>query len=99
MSWRQQIEAVLCAIFLLASIAAVAIRTLVLDVVSLESETRLVNDQVSQPTRANRLNTTSRAKEPQSRLTRFSQSSSLEITSLGDEGSLWDEGPVYDLSR
>jgi hypothetical protein len=98
MGWRYQIEAVLCAVLLLASTIVVGIRTLAAHFASLEFETELIEHQVAQPTLSS-LNTTSRAKAPPIRKPRVSQSSSLEITSQVDEGSLWDQGPPYDLSK
>jgi hypothetical protein len=99
MSRREQIKAVVCAILLLASVVAVAIRVLAGDIASVEFKAGLVDNPVPDPTLANRLNTTSMAKAPPIRKPQVSQSSSLEILSPGDEGSLWDEGPAYDLSR
>jgi hypothetical protein len=94
MSWHHQLEAVLCAILLLASIFAVAIRPLVIGVVGVEVSVGLSTDQVPKP-RANPLNTMRKA--PPIIVPRLSQSP-LEIN-LGDEGSLWDAGPAYDLSQ
>ena len=95
-NWRKQIETVLCAAFVLAGVVAATIRILALVVPSVEFKTKMVGNPASEPTLANRLNTTSLAKAPPRRV---SQSSPFEIISPGDEGSLWDEGPVYDLSR
>jgi hypothetical protein len=94
MSWHHQLEAVLCAILLLASILAVAIRPLVVGIAGVEVNIGLSTDQVPKP-RANPLNTMSKA--PPIIIPRPSQSP-LEMNP-GDEGSLWDEGPAYDFRK
>jgi len=86
MRWRHQIEAVLCAVFLLTTIVVVAVKTLAPGTAASKSN--------PQAPLANRLSITSRAKVPPA-----ARYLSLEDSTTGDEGSLWDEGPAYDLSR
>jgi hypothetical protein len=96
MCWRQQIAAGLCAAFLLAGIVAFAIKAVAFDVGS--GKLKLANEDRSgsQPTFASNKNTTSRAKAAPRRLLPFPQ---LEIVSPGDVGSLWEDGPAFDLSH
>jgi hypothetical protein len=89
MRWRQQIAADLCAAFLLAGMVAVAIRAVAFDAGS-------GNRSVSQPTLASNENTTSWAKAAPRRLLPIPQ---LELVPPGDVGSLWEDGPAFDLSH
>ena len=92
MDWRYQFEAVLCAILLLSSILLVSVRSLgVSPAIGGTS-----SDQV-QRAKANSHNITSWTKQrkPISRLPH--QIPELETST--DAGSLWDQGPAYDLSR
>jgi len=85
MRWRRQMEALLCAAFLLATFVTVAIRTLAPVTASVGL---VLPDQ---------LNTSSKAKAPSGRATRFT---SFEIETPWDKGSFWDdEAPAYDLSQ
>jgi hypothetical protein len=99
MKWRQQIGAALCGIFFLGVIAAVAIRTMAPGVARGEFKSDSADTPASQLMFANHLNTTSRVKTQPIRPRLLPQPSPLEFTSPGDVGSLWDEGPAYDLSR
>ena len=94
MSWRHQIEAVLCAVFLLATIVVVAVKTLVPGIAASQSKSDWTEDSISEVLLTNPSKITSRAKLP-----RATPYSSLEGSTTGDEGSLWDEGPAYDLSQ
>ena len=85
MGTRKQIGALLCAILLLASLAAIAIRSL----------TPVTANDQPVATAAKNLNTTNRAKAP---LPRYLEVPSFEITTR-DEGALWDEGLAYDISE
>ena len=84
MRWRRQIEALLCAVLLLATLATVAIRTLA---------PVTAGDGVAL---ADQLNISSKPKAPPGRA-RFT---SFEIETPWDKGSFWDdEAPAYDLSQ
>jgi len=96
MSWRQQVATGLSAIVLLATIVVLEIHALAYDARSVELKLEPEDRSASQPMFASHANTTSWAKVSPRRL---SQSLSLEIISPRDEGSLWDDGPIYDLSR
>jgi hypothetical protein len=63
MSWRHQLEAVLCAILLLASMLLVAVRSLVVSSASGGVKFGVLTDQVRSD-RSNSRNTMSRAKDP-----------------------------------
>jgi hypothetical protein len=89
MRWRQQIAADLCAAFLLAGMVALAIRAAAFNAGS-------GNPSVSQPTLASNENTTSWAKPAPQRLLPIPQ---LELVPQGDVGSLWEDGPAFDLSH
>ena len=89
MRWRQQIAAGLCAAFLLAGMVAVAIKAVAFDAGG-------GNRSVSQPTLASNENTTSWAKAATRRLLPIPQ---LELVPPGDVGSLWEDGPAFDLSH
>jgi len=86
MNWRHQFEGVLCATLLLAGILLVVVR-------SLGASAAIGSDQVQ---RVN-TNTTSWPKRP--KLISRSWQPTPELESPTDVGSLWDQGPVYDLSR
>lgn len=92
MRWRQQIAAGLCAAFLLAGMVAIAIKAVAFDAG--------MNRSVSQPTLASNENsnenTTSWAKAAPRRLLPIPQ---LELVPPGDVGSLWEDGPAFDLSH
>jgi len=89
MRWRQQIAAGLCAAFLLAGMVAVAIKAVAFNAGS-------GNCSVSQPTLASNESTTSWAKAAPQRLLPIPQ---LELVPPGDVGSLWEDGPAFDLSH
>ena len=93
MSWRHQLEAVLCAILLLASIVLVAVRSVVVSPASGGVDVGVVTDPV-QSDRGNPRNTMSRAKEPE-----LTPRLSPELEAPTDLGSLWEDGPAYDLSQ
>ena len=96
MGWRHQLEALLCAILLLASIFFFAARLLVASPASGEAKVEVSTDQL----RSNRRhvdNTTSRAKDP--KLTARLSQGGPELPAPADLGTLWDEGPAYDLSQ
>ena len=85
MRWRRQIEALLCAVLLLATLVTVAIRALA---PVTAGDALVLPDQ---------LNISSKAKAPPGRATR---STSFEIETPWDKGSFWDdEAPAYDLSQ
>jgi hypothetical protein len=86
MNWRHQFEGVLCATLLLAGILLVVVRTL-------GASAAIGSDQVQ---RVN-ANTTSWPKRP--KLISRSWQPTPELESPTDVGSLWDQGPVYDLAR
>ena len=92
MGWRHQLEALLCAILLLASVFFFAARLLVASPASGEVKV----DQLRSD-RRNVDNTTSRAKDP--KLTSRLSQDGPEFPAPADLGSLWDEGPAYDLSQ
>jgi hypothetical protein len=96
MSWRHQLEAVLCATLLLASILLVALHSLVVSPASGEVKAEASADHVRND-RGNSGNTTSRAKDPKLRPRLLQNPPELEAPT--DLGSLWDEGPTYDLSQ
>jgi hypothetical protein len=60
MDWRHQLEALLCAAFLLASMIAIAIRPLVVSVANVEVKVGLSTEGVPRP--GADLNVTSKAK-------------------------------------
>jgi len=95
MCWRQQIAAGVCAAFLLAGIVAFAIKAVAFEAGSGKLELANEDRSGSQPTFASNKNATSRAKAVPRRLFPFPQ---LEIVSPGDVGSLWEDGPAFDLS-
>jgi hypothetical protein len=97
MSWRAHIATLLGGIILLAGLVALTTRPVVVGDTGVTLKTGLSSDQILQPKIANRLNATSLPKTIRSRPPEVS--TSFEIPSFGDEGSLWDEGPVYDLSQ
>jgi hypothetical protein len=97
MSWRAHIATVLGGTILLAGLIAITTRPVVVGVTGVTLKTGLVSDQILQPKIANRLKGTSLPKTIPGRTPEIS--TSFEIPSFGDEGSLWDEGPAYDLSR
>jgi hypothetical protein len=86
MSWRHHIEAVLCAVLLLATIIVVAVKTLAPGVAAPQSNPEMLL--------TNHLNITSKAKPP-----RGVPYPPIESSTTVDEGSLWDEGPSYTLSQ
>ena len=96
MGWRHQLEALLCAILLLASIVFFAARLLVASPASGEVKVEVSTDQLRSD-RRNVDNTTSRAKDP--KLTPRLSQDGPEFPAPADLGSLWDEGPAYDLSQ
>jgi hypothetical protein len=99
MNWRQQIGVALCGTVLLAVMAAVATKTMIPAVARGELKIESADTQASQSTFANRLNSTSRAKTQPIKRRLFSQPSPFEIISPSDVGSVWDDGPAYDLSQ
>ena len=96
MGWRYQLEALLCAILLLASTLFVAARLLFAHPASGDVNAEMSNDQLPSD-RRNVPDATSRAKDPKPapRL----QQVPPELATPTDLGSLWDEGPAYDLSQ
>ena len=96
MGWRHLLEALLCAILLLASIFFFAARLLVASPASGEVKVEVSTDQLRSD-RRNVDNTTSRAKDP--KLTSRLSQDGPEFPAPADLGSLWDEGPAYDLSQ
>ena len=89
MRWRNQLEAVVCAVLLLASLLLVAVRSLVVPPASGNAAVAISIDQ-------NPRNATSRAKNP--KLKRAQSWRLPELKSTQDVGSLWDDGPAHDLS-
>jgi hypothetical protein len=96
MRWRQQIAAGLCGVFLFAGMVALAIKAVAFDTGSGKLKLGREDRSASQPTFAGNEKMTTRAKAPPKRLLPFPQ---LEIISPGDEGSLWEDGPAFDLSH
>jgi hypothetical protein len=90
MSWRHQLEGLICAIFLLASILAIAVRPLALRLADVEFKVRLSTQQEAL---ARSSGTTIRNKVP-----RVTTPQSFSLASPNDEGSLWEDGPAYNLS-
>jgi hypothetical protein len=91
-SWRHQTEALLCAVFLLATAFMFAIRSLI---------PVAAKDDTARP---DKLSITSQAKAPfgDTRSTPFefeNSSTAFEFENGWDEGAVWDEGPAYDLSE
>ena len=96
MGWRHQVEALLCAILLLASTIFIAARLLLAHPASGAVNAEISNDQLPSD-RRNVHDATSRAKDPKP--TPRLQQIPPELTTPTDLGSLWDEGPAYDLSQ
>lgn len=92
MSWRHQLEAVLCAIFLFVSLLAVAVRFVLVAPASGQIKPGI---QGVAHTRAVKHNTTSKAKDTPKGARPAAQNA---FDSRTDLGSLWDNGPAYDLS-
>jgi hypothetical protein len=91
MTWRSQMEALLCAVFLLAVLLTVAIKTLA-PVIAAD---RMV--AVDSVIIAVELNTSSKAKTPPRRAAR--RFITFEFEAPWDKGSFWDdEASAYDLS-
>jgi len=91
MCWRDQFEGVLCTILLLAVILVIAVRSLVSGPAigrSNEIPTTAHIERVP-------ANTHTTAKQPKLK----DRQQGFELSSPSDLGSLWDEGPAYDLSR
>jgi hypothetical protein len=84
MSWRHQLEGLICAIFLLASILAIAVRPLAVRLADVEFKVRLSTQQ--------------EALARSSKAPRVTTPQSFSLASPNDEGSLWDDGPAYNLS-
>jgi len=89
MRWRHQLEAVVCAVLLLASMLLVAMRSVVVPAATGNAAVVLSTDKAED-------DTTSRAKNP--KLSRPQSRAWTEFKSTQDVGSLWDNGPTYDLS-
>lgn len=89
MSWRHQLEAVLCAIFLFVSLLAVAV------LCARGSASGQIKPGIQGVTRAVKHNTTSKAKDTPKGARPAAQNA---FDSRTDLGSLWDNGPAYDLS-
>jgi hypothetical protein len=91
MSWRDQMEALLCAIFLLAILFTIAIKTLA---PVIAADGLVAADSV---VIAVELNNSCKAKtSPAGEASRFS---TFEFQAAWDKGSFWDEeAPSYDLS-
>jgi hypothetical protein len=96
MGWRHQVEAVLCAILLLGSILLVAVRSLGVSPAIGGVETSTDADQSFG---GNSLRSTTRLKQLKPPLRYSSQQHITELKSANDLGSLWDQGPAYDLSK
>jgi hypothetical protein len=94
MEWRYQVEAVLCAVLLLASIVLVAVRSL--SAATGEVKTATGADQ---SLNGNSLHSTTRFKQLRPLPRHPSQQYATELKSPNDLGSLWDQGPAYDLSK
>jgi len=96
MGWRYQFEAVLCAILLLGSVLLVSVPSLRVSpaVGGVETPT-----DPNQSFRGNSLSSTTRLKELKPPLRYSSQQHIIELKSANDLGSLWDQGPAYDLSK
>ena len=92
MSWRHQLEAVLCAIFLFVSLLAVAVRFVLVAPASGQIKPGI---QGVAHTRAVKHNTTSKAKDTPKGARPAAQNAFDFRT---DWGSLWDDGPAYDIS-
>jgi hypothetical protein len=91
MSWRSQMEALLCAIFLLAALLTVAIKTLA---PVIAADRVVAADSV---VIAVELNNSSKAKTPPARAAR--RFTTFEFEAPWDKGSFWDdEAPAHDLS-
>ena len=93
MGWRYQVEAVLCAVLLLASIVLVAVRSLRPATGAEEAATG-----AHQSLNGDSLHSTIRLKQLKP-LPRYFSQHLIELNSANDLGSLWDQGPVYDLSK
>jgi hypothetical protein len=88
MTWRSQMEALLCAIFLLAALFTVAIKSLA---PVIAADRVVAADSV---VIAVELNNSSKPKTPPNRAARR-----FEFEAPWDKGSFWDDvAPVYDLS-
>jgi hypothetical protein len=96
MSWRHQLEAVLCAIFLLVSLLVVAMRSLLVIPANGRSKPGIMSTQAVADTRSPNHNTTTKAKNAPKSAPPAAQKGFNPRTDLG---SLWDEGPAYDLYR
>jgi hypothetical protein len=97
MSWRHQLEAVLCAIFLLVSLLVVAMRSLLVIPANGQIKPGIMSTQDTAHVRSpNHNNTTTKAKDAPKSAPLAAQKGFDPRTDLG---SLWDEGPAYDLSR
>jgi hypothetical protein len=94
MGWRHQLEAVVCAVLLLASMLLVAVRSLVVPSASGNTDVAVSADQARIEDETS--HASSRAKTP--KLSRLQSRGFPEFTSTRDVGSLWDDGPAYDLS-
>ena len=93
MGWRYQVEAVVCAVLLLASILLVAVRSL-----SPAAEGEKSASGPHQSLNGHSLHSTIRLKQLKPLPRHFSQHLT-ELNSANDLGSLWDQGPAYDLSK
>jgi hypothetical protein len=96
MSWRHQLEAVLCAIFLLVSLLVVAMRSLLVIPANGQIKPGIMSAQDSAYARSPNHNTTTKVKDAPKSASPAAQKGFDPRTDLG---SLWDEGPAYDLSR
>src|SRR5262245_22970378 len=95
MGWRYQFEAVLCAILLLGSILLVAVRSVGVS----PAVGGLTPNDADQRFAGNSLRSTTRLRELKPPLRYSSQQHITELKSANDLGSLWDQGPAYDLSK
>jgi hypothetical protein len=93
MGWRYQVEAVLCAALLLTSILLVAVRSL-----SSATGAEKTATDAHQSLNGDSLHSTIRLKQSRP-LPRYFSQHLTELNSANDLGSLWDQGPAYDLSK
>jgi hypothetical protein len=97
MSWRHHVEAVFCAVLLLASVFLLALQSILPIATRRQSASEGLIDQTSASTQAPHFSTMSKSKNliaPQR-----ARAPQDGLDPLSDLGSLWDEGPTYDLSR
>jgi hypothetical protein len=88
MTWRSQMEALLCAIFLLAALFTIAIKTLT-PVIAANRAVAAESVVI-----AVELNNSSKAKTPPNRAAR--RFTSFEFEAPWDKGSFWDDvAPAY----